>query len=73
MTSSRPSLEQLRTWVLDELDGTWRSATDVQRLLGLGGSEWYRVALVLERLAADGDAERRGKRGSGYRWFRRAR
>lgn len=69
--SSRPTLAQIRRWVRVELDDEWRTPTDFQHLLGLPGSDWYRVALVLERLAADGFAELRAKRGSSRRKFRR--
>jgi DNA-binding PadR family transcriptional regulator len=67
---TRPTLAQLRHWVLFELDNEWRSPTEIQRSLGLGGHEFYRVALVLERLAADGWAERKTP-GTKVRKFRK--
>lgn len=60
----RPTLAELRREVLDVLDDLypeWTTPTAVQRLLlspgGPGGAWWFRVALVLERLAADGEVE----------------
>ena len=69
---SRIPLEQLRRWILAELDDEWRSVQHFCKVFRLGGADWYRVAVILERLVSDGDAEVRGKRGSGRRWFRRA-
>ena len=69
--SRRPTLPQLRRallfYCLDEHH--WRTPSDCQQLLRLGGHEWYRIALVLERLAADGLIELKG-RGSRVRRFR---
>ncbi len=70
--SGRPTLLHLRVEILDNLDDAWRPPTYFQQRLGLGGSDWYRVCLVLERLAADGHADLKAKPGSGRRWFRRA-
>jgi hypothetical protein len=68
---SRLSLADLRRLILAELDGDWITPTEVGAALGLGkGLDWYRVSLLLERLAHDGEAEIRisGRR----RYFRRA-
>lgn len=55
---SRMPLTELRHYVFDVLDDQWVSATDVAETLGVGhGFHWYRVSLVLERLANDGVAE----------------
>ena len=63
------SLVELRRMVLLELDEQWRTASGFRALLGLGGSDWYRLCLVLERLANDGVADIKGLR---VRKFRRA-
>jgi hypothetical protein len=70
---SRPSLRDLRRWLLDELDDQWRTAAELQERLGYykgcGGSDWYRICLVLERDANDGliELQARGR----VRRFRR--
>jgi hypothetical protein len=56
---SRPTLADLRRDILWMLDDEWQTTTQVQRAVGVGGNLWYRVALVLERLANDGQAELR--------------
>jgi hypothetical protein len=69
----RPSLHTLRSWILDELDDTWQTPSDLRDRLGYyegcGGSDWYRIALILERLANDGRIEIRA--GGRVRRFRR--
>lgn len=70
---SSPTLRQLRDALLDEcLDGEWTTATECRELLGLSGSDWYRLCVALERLAADGEAELQ-RPGSHVRRFRRRR
>jgi hypothetical protein len=55
---SRLTLAQLREIVLDELDDEWRTSTDIADRNGInGGNDWYRLALVLERLANDSTIE----------------
>ena len=71
MSARRPTLEQLRRFVLSELDDEWRTPTDLQHWLGLGGHEWYRLALTLERLANDGLAELKTPGGTVRRFRRR--
>ena len=66
----RPNLREIRRWLLAELDHEWRTPSELQQRLSLPGSEWYRVALILERLAADGQAELRV--GGRVRRFRSA-
>jgi hypothetical protein len=70
--SRRPTLDEIRRELqLElELDDHWRTPTDLQHALGLPGPYWYRVALLLERLAADGDAELQ-VRGRARRFRRR--
>ena len=70
MTDRRPTLAELRARVAFELDGEWQSISAMRRRLGLGGSEWYRLALVLERLVVDGDAEIQTTPGGHVRRFR---
>jgi hypothetical protein len=70
---SRPTLTELRETVLDELNGEWRSPSDLGRTLGLGnGVGWYQLCLTLERLANDGLAELQTP-GWTVRRFRRSR
>jgi hypothetical protein len=65
-------LREIRQAVLWELDDEWVTSTEMTDRLGLGhGIDWLRVALVLERLAADGLAELK-RPGSRTRRFRRA-
>lgn len=65
-------LRELRRRVLDELDGEWQTASEIQAQLGLGhGRDWDRTCLVLERLANDGVAELQTP-GAMVRRFRRA-
>lgn len=64
------SIRQLRPVVLAELDDQWRTPTELRNQLGLGGSDWYRLCLTLERLANDGLAELR-VRGNRRRFRRR--
>ena len=69
----RLSLADLRALVLALLDDEWRSPSDFRSRLRLdAGLEWYKLCLVLERLAGDGDAELKAKRGSSVRKYRRA-
>jgi hypothetical protein len=66
------TLADLRRAVLDELWDEWITPTEMCRALGPGnGVDWYRVALVLERLANDGLVELKTA-GSTVRRFRRA-
>jgi len=54
------TLAQIRRELLVELalSDRWRSQTDLADAIGSGGGDnWYKAALVLERLAADGQAE----------------
>jgi hypothetical protein len=56
--SRRPTLGDLRRGVLDVLGDEWMATTRVADELQVGhGLNWYRIALVLERLAADGEIE----------------
>jgi hypothetical protein len=71
--SQRLTLAELRQTVLDELDHEWRTTTEISRTLVLGhGIDHYRLALVLERLVVDGEAEIKTP-GSTVRRFRRSR
>jgi hypothetical protein len=56
---SRPTLAALRLALLEYgLDDDFQSVTVLEHRIGLsGGSAHARVALVLERLVVDGDAE----------------
>jgi hypothetical protein len=57
---SRPTLDEFRRDLLFELalyGRAWRSASELHRAVSNHGDDYYRVALVLERLAADGKAE----------------
>ncbi len=73
--SGRLHLDDMREIILRYLDDEWRTSTQFYegfKKAGkhkLGGCGWMRVSLVLERLAADGEAEIkvRGRR----RYFRR--
>jgi hypothetical protein len=70
--SRRLTLREIRREVLRELDEDWASPTELGDRLGLGnGNGWYKVALVLERLANDGVVELKTP-GSRTRRFRRA-
>lgn len=56
--SERRTLRWLRHLLIEyALDDEWRSTTALHAAVSNAGDEWYRVALVLERLAADGIAE----------------
>lgn len=56
--SERRTLRWLRHLLLEyALDDEWRSTTELHRSISSAGKEWYKTALVLERLAADGEAE----------------
>jgi hypothetical protein len=74
---SRRTLAELREEILDLLDDRWLSTSDVRRRLGVGGSQWNAIALTLERLVSDGEAElkppdrRRARRPGGVRRYRR--
>jgi hypothetical protein len=64
-------LDALRRRVLLELDDTWMTPSEIANRLGLGhGVGWLKVALVLERLAVDGEAEIQ-RPGRKVRRFRR--
>lgn len=73
----RLTLREIRRETLDFLDEAdifddgWRTPTEVQRALGLGGSDFYRCALVLERLAHEGLVELQYPASKGKRYFRR--
>jgi hypothetical protein len=71
--SIRLTLDEIRDEVLLLLsfDDRWWSQTDVHRAISNSGNEWYRVALVLERLASDGEIQR--KVNGRVRRFRRKR
>jgi hypothetical protein len=69
--SRRMTLDALRKHALLELDDEWVTPTELGIRFGFGhGHEWTRLALVLERLVVDGDAEIK-KPGSRVRRFRR--
>lgn len=74
--SRRADLAALREIFLRYLDDEWRTPSDfyaAMRRAGkwkVAGNDWYRIALVLERLANEGKAEIR-IRGR-VRYFRRA-
>ena len=71
--SRRMSLDALRCRALVELDDEWVTPTELGFRLGLGhGYDWTRLALVLERLVVDGEAEIK-RPGSKVRRFRRRR
>lgn len=67
--SGRLTLAELREHVLYVLGDEWATPTELQHRFGLGGNDWYRLCLVLERLANDqyADIDIRGNR----RRFRR--
>ena len=67
--SRRPTLSELRRRLLECLDDNWRTPSELRDELGLGGSDWYRLCLVLERLVNDGYAELKTP-GSTVRRFR---
>ena len=70
--TGRLTLREIRELVLlGELGDVWITPSEIQRRLGLGGADFYRVALVLERLVVDGEAEIRRPGSRGKRWFRR--
>jgi hypothetical protein len=65
------TLADLRLRILSELGDDWMTSSEMADRLGFGhGAEWFRVALVLERLANDGLAELK-RPGSRTRRFRR--
>ena len=69
--SRRLSLRDLHNLIVGELDGEWRTPSELCDRLGVGhGIYWYKVALLLERAAADGYAELKTA-GSRVRRFRR--
>lgn len=69
---TRPSLAELRSVVLNELDHHWQTPTEIGARLGLDhGLDYYRLALTIERLANDGLAELKTP-GSTVRRFRRS-
>jgi hypothetical protein len=66
-------LDALRRRVLFELDDTWRTPSEIADRLRLGhGVGWLKVALVLERLVIDGEAEIQRPRRKVRRFRRRA-
>jgi hypothetical protein len=69
--SHRPTLRELRHDVLLELDDhEWRTPSEIADSLGLDhGVDWLKVAVTLERLVVDGEAEIKGA-GSRVRRFR---
>ena len=70
--SRRPPLTVLRRRALLELDHeNWTTVTEITRRLNLDhGLDHYRLALVLERLVVDGEADIKTP-GSTVRRFRR--
>ncbi len=74
--SSRPDLAKLREIFIRHLDDKWRTPSDFYAGLrkagkhSVRGNDWYRIALVLERLANEGKAEI--KIQGRVRYFRRA-
>jgi hypothetical protein len=71
VTRPRLTLSQLRELIVDDIaDGETVTANAISQRLRLGsGVNHYRVALTLERLAADGLLEL--KAGARHRYFRR--
>ncbi len=69
---SRQSLDELRESLLFEVDGEWRTASELFDRIGLVSHErdWYRVALICERLAHEGVLELRNPASRGKRHFR---
>ena len=56
----RATFDELRAQILAVLvDEDWIAPSTVCARLNLGGADWYRVALTLERLANDGRTELR--------------
>jgi hypothetical protein len=57
--TARPTLAEIRAAILAQLDeDDWVTPSELGDRLGLGhGNDWYKLALVLERLANDGVAE----------------
>jgi hypothetical protein len=56
--TGRPTLCELRQALLVEcLDDRWITATECREILGLSGSDWYRLTTALERLVVDGITE----------------
>ena len=56
--SRQPTLDEIRHELQLELDDRWRTPSYFSDQLGLGhGIDYLKIALVLERLAADGKAE----------------
>lgn len=73
MSSRRPTLDELRRRVLDVPPAAWTTPSALAEALELDRGEGYlRLALVLERLANDGELELR-RPGSRRREFRRSR
>jgi hypothetical protein len=75
LVTRRPSLAEIRREVLATLDGdAWLSPTELEVVAygQHGGELWYAVALVAERLAADGVLELRVSHGGRVRRFRLA-
>jgi hypothetical protein len=67
--SHRPKLSTIEEWILEDIGTEWRTPASFCDEWGFGGPNWYRVALVLERLASDGRIER--KVSGNRRTFRR--
>ena len=59
MSRRRYTLAEVRERVLADIaDGEWVTPNQVRQRLGIGGAcAHWRVAVVLERLAADGELE----------------
>ena len=72
--SRRLSLDDIRDRILDVPRNDWITPSEVFRLIGSVNSErdWYRCALVLERVAHEGSVELQNPHSRGKRYFRRA-
>jgi hypothetical protein len=72
MSRTRWTLDRLRRRALFELDAErWTTTNEISERIGLGhGHGWTRLALVLERLVVDGEAEIE-RPGTHVRRFRR--
>jgi hypothetical protein len=70
--SRRWTLDHLRRRALYELEDEWVTPTELGLRLQLGhGHDWTRLALVLERLVVDGEAEIKAPGGKVRRFRRR--
>ncbi len=71
---NRLSLDEIRGRILDHLDiEDWQTPSELFRAIGLVNNErdWYRCALVCERLVHEGRAELQNPASRGKRYFRR--